>query len=144
MATTVKKKSSDRGQSRSKACWPGQRKAWQEAIPATSNVPYHLPLVAERGEGALVWDANGGEYIDLNMAYGPLIFGHCPPGIIDAVMRQITQCGSQMGFPTQIGMRVAEKVKRLYPAMDLVRFANSGTEAMMFARLVRTDRGKQW
>lgn len=107
-------------------------------------VPYHLPLVAERGEGALVWDADGREYIDLNMAYGPLLFGHCPPLVIDAVGRQISQCGSQLGFPTEISVRVAEKLKRLYPSIDLVRFANSGTEALMFAsRLVRAVTGRK-
>ena len=66
-------------------------------------LPYHLPLVAERGEGPRVWDADGNEYIDLNMAYGPLIFGHRPPAVIDAVTRQITESGSILGFPTEIG-----------------------------------------
>ena len=41
-------------------------------------LPYHLPLVAERGSGARLWDADGNEFIDLNMAYGPLIFGYRP------------------------------------------------------------------
>jgi len=106
-------------------------------------VAYHLPLVAQRGAGALVWDADGNQYIDLNMAYGPLLFGHCPPLVIDAVTRQISQRGSQLGFPTEISTRVAEKIKLLYPSMELMRFANSGTEALMFAaRLVRTVTGR--
>ena len=46
-------------------------------------LPYHLPLVATRGEGSRVWDADGQEYIDLNMAYGPLIFGHRPAPVIE-------------------------------------------------------------
>ncbi len=102
-------------------------------------VPYHLPLVAVRGEGPLVWDADGNEILDMNMAYGPLILGHCPPAVIAAVCRQVSESGSQLGFPTEIAARVAEKLKRLYPHMELLRFANSGTEAMMFAaRLART------
>lgn len=106
-------------------------------------LPYHLPLVAERGEGARVWDADGQEYIDLNMAYGPLIFGHRPKHVIRAVRRQIEQRGSQLGFPTEISMRVAEKLKLLYPGMELVRFSNSGTEAIAAAiRLARVVTGR--
>ena len=107
-------------------------------------LPYHLPLVAERGDGPFVWDADGNEYIDLNMAYGPLIFGHRPRPIVEAVVRQITEHGSQLGFPTAVSARAAEKLKRFFPSIDLVRFSNSGTEAMMFAvRLARTVTGRK-
>lgn len=106
-------------------------------------LPYHLPLVAERGKGARVWDADDNEYIDLNMAYGPLIFGHRPKHVIQAVRRQIEHRGSQLGFPTEISMRVAEKLKLLYPGMELIRFANSGTEALnAAARLARVVTGR--
>lgn len=102
-------------------------------------LPYHLPLVAERGDGCRLWDVDGREYIDLNMAYGPLLFGHRPRHVIEAVTRQIVESGSQLGFPTQIAMRVAENVQLLFPGMELMRFANSGTEAMASAvRLART------
>ena len=107
-------------------------------------LPYHLPLVAERGEGSRLWDADGKEYIDLNMAYGPLIFGHRPPQVIEAVTRQISERGSILGFPTEIGFRVAEKIKQLYPAMELLRFANSGTEAIASSiRLARAFTGRR-
>ncbi|MGQ0637003.1 MAG: aspartate aminotransferase family protein [Planctomycetaceae bacterium] len=106
-------------------------------------LPYHLPLVAERGEGSRVWDAEGVEYLDLNMAFGPLLLGHCPRNVIEAVVGQITHCGSQLGFPTEITVRVAEKVKQLFPSMELLRFANSGTEADMSAlRLARAFTGR--
>lgn len=106
-------------------------------------LPYHLPLVAVRGEGSRVWDADGNEYIDLNMAFGPLLFGHRPAHVIEAVVEQITSNGSQLGFPTEITVRVAEKVKQLFPSMELLRFANSGTEADMSAlRLARAYTGR--
>ena len=102
-------------------------------------LPYHLPLVATKGQGARVWDMDGNEYIDLNMAFGPLIFGHCPDLIVSRVEDQIRNRGSQLGFPTEITVRVAEKVQKLFPSMELMRFANSGTEACMSAaRLART------
>lgn len=107
-------------------------------------LPYHIPLVAERGQGARLWDVDGNEYLDLNMAYGPLLLGHCPKQVIESVTRQISQFGSQLGFPTEVTIRVAEKVKQLYPSMELMRFANSGTEACASAvRLARTFTGRR-
>jgi glutamate-1-semialdehyde 2,1-aminomutase len=107
-------------------------------------LPYHIPLVADRGQGARLWDVDGKEYLDLNMAYGPLLLGHRPPRVIEAVVRQITERGSQLGFPTEITVRVAEKIKQLYPSMELLRFANSGTEACASAiRLARAYTGRR-
>jgi len=107
-------------------------------------LPYHLPLVAARGQGSRLWDVDGNEFLDLNMAYGPLLLGHCPPQVIESVTRQISQYGSQLGFPTEVTIRVAEKVKQLYPGMELMRFANSGTEACASAvRLARTFTGRR-
>ena len=107
-------------------------------------LPYHLPLVADRGAGCRLWDVDGNEYIDLNMAYGPLLLGHRPRAVIDAVYRQISEQGSQLGFPTEVTIRVAEKIKQLFPSIELLRFANSGTEACASAvRLARTYTGKK-
>lgn len=106
-------------------------------------LPYHLPLVATRGEGCRVWDADEREYLDLNMAYGPLLFGHRPARILDAVSYQIHKSGSQLGFPTEISIRVAEKLRSLFPMMELVRFSSTGTEAAAHAlRLARAHTGR--
>jgi len=106
-------------------------------------LPYHLPLVASHGAGARVWDVEGNEYIDLNMAYGPLILGHCPPQVLQAVGRQL-QNGTQLGFPAELSIRVAEKLRRLFPAMELLRFSSTGTEAVASAlRLARTVTGRR-
>ena len=105
---------------------------------------YHIPLVADRGKGSRLWDVDGNEYIDLNMAYGPLLLGHCPARVIEAVHRQISRHGSQLGFPTEVTFRVAEKLKQLFPSMELMRFANSGTEACASAvRLAKTFTGRK-
>jgi glutamate-1-semialdehyde 2,1-aminomutase len=106
---------------------------------------YHLPLVATRGQGSRVWDVDGQEYIDLNMAYGPLIFGHRSPELIDAVVRQLTESGSQLGFPAELSIRVAEKVKGLFPHIELLRFSSTGSEAIAAAlRLARTFTGRRY
>jgi glutamate-1-semialdehyde 2,1-aminomutase len=108
-------------------------------------LPYHLPLVAARGEGSRIWDVDGQEYIDLNMAYGPLIFGHRPPNVVEAVVRQVTESGSQLGFPAELSIRVAEKVKRLFPHIELLRFSSTGSEAIAAAlRLARTFTGRRY
>lgn len=93
-------------------------------------LPYHPPLVAKRGEGCRIWDVDGNEYLDFNMAYGPLLFGHRPQFIIDAVTEQIQERGSLLGFPQELNFQVGEKIKKLFPSIDLLRFANSGTEAI--------------
>ena len=109
----------------------------------THVVPHHLPLVADRGSGSRIWDIDGNDYIDLNMAFGSLLLGHRPPQVIDAVTRQISERGSQLGFPTEISVRVAAKIRTLFPSMELMRFANSGTEACnLAARLARTITGR--
>lgn len=106
-------------------------------------LPYALPLVADRAEGSRIWDVEGREFLDMNMAYGPFLFGHRPQFVVDAVVKQISEHGSQLGFPTEISMKVAEKVQQLFPSMELMRFANSGTEAIASAmRLARTVTGR--
>lgn len=107
-------------------------------------LPYHLPLIAERGDGCRIWDAERREYLDLNMAYGPLLFGHRPQAVVGAVARQVLENGSQLGFPTEVSIRAAENVRQLFPSMELLRFANSGTEADATAvRLARAFTGRR-
>jgi len=93
-------------------------------------LPYHPPLVIDRGAGCRIWDVDENEYIDLNMGFGPLLFGHRPKFLIEAVTRQLQDKGSQLGFPQELNFLVAEKVKKLFPSIQLLRFANSGTEAI--------------
>lgn len=101
-------------------------------------LPYHPALMADRGEGCRIWDVDENEYIDLNMAYGPLLFGHRPAFLMERVVRQLTEKGSQLGFPQELNFLAAEKIKLLFPSIQLLRFANSGTEAMASAtRLAR-------
>src|ERR1022692_4335094 len=65
-------------------------------------LPYHPALMADRGAGCRIWDVDENEYIDLNMAYGPLLFGHRPAFLMERVVRQLTEKGSQLGFPQEL------------------------------------------
>ncbi|HSK40055.1 MAG TPA: aspartate aminotransferase family protein [Arenibaculum sp.] len=101
-------------------------------------LPYHPAVVMESGKGCRIRDVDGNEYIDMNMAYGPLLFGHRPDALVEAVVDQVTRKGSQLGFPQELNFIVGEQIRALYPGMELMRFANSGTEAIASAiRLAR-------
>jgi glutamate-1-semialdehyde 2,1-aminomutase len=107
-------------------------------------LPYHPALVIDRGQGCRIWDVDENEYIDLNMAYGPLLFGHRPPFLVEKVVEQLREKGSQFGFPQELSFLVAEKIKQLVPSIELLRFANSGTEAVASSiRLARAFTGRR-
>lgn len=100
------------------------------------------PPFITRGSGSKVYDADGNEYIDYILSYGPLILGHASPVVTDAV-KAAAERGTSFGMPTEAEVRLAEKVCEMVPSMDMVRMVNSGTEATMSAiRVARayTDR----
>ena len=101
------------------------------------------PIVMERGEGAYFYDVDGNAYIDWCIGYGPMIFGHRPKPILDAIVAQITQGGMLYTFPHELDYEVGRKIVQCVPGIDQVRFANSGSEATQAAmRLARAYTGK--
>jgi glutamate-1-semialdehyde 2,1-aminomutase len=102
------------------------------------------PLFIAKGEGACIYDVDGHGYIDYVGSYGPLILGHKPHAVQEALKKAIEK-GTTFGASTEGEIRLAELVKEAFPHMDKVRFVNSGTEAVMSAiRLARayTNRTK--
>jgi glutamate-1-semialdehyde 2,1-aminomutase len=100
------------------------------------------PLFIEKGEGSHVIDIDGNEYIDYVIAYGPLILGHCPKVVMEAVSAQLTK-GTMFGASCELEFLVSEKVAELVPCIDLVRFTCSGSEAIHFVlRLARAYTGR--
>lgn len=96
------------------------------------------PLFIDRGQGSRIWDADGNEYIDYVLSWGPLILGHAHPRVVEAV-RKAASRGMSFGAPTEAETDLAELIQEAYPSMELVRFVNSGTEATMSA--IRVARG---
>jgi glutamate-1-semialdehyde 2,1-aminomutase len=92
--------------------------------------PY--PIYAERGGGCRVWDVDGNEFIDCINNFTSLIHGHAHPALIEAATRQFS-LGSAFGMPTESEIDLAELLASRLPSVDQVRFANSGTEAVMMA-----------
>jgi glutamate-1-semialdehyde 2,1-aminomutase len=96
------------------------------------------PFFARRGEGAYVEDADGNRYVDWVMSWGPLIFGHADPEVVEAVQEAAAE-GTTFGAPTEREVELCEEIAAALPAVEKVRLVSSGTEAAMSA--VRLARG---
>ena len=102
--------------------------------------PY--PFYITRGEGARIWDADGVERIDFNGNYTSLILGHANPQVVKAIQDAAVH-GMSFPGPSEHEIRLAEILTTRIPGMDVIRFANSGTEATMHAvRVARAFTGR--
>jgi glutamate-1-semialdehyde 2,1-aminomutase len=129
---------SDRLFARAQAVIPGGVDSPVRAFGAVGGTP---PFI-DRGEGPYLWDADGRRYIDYVGSWGPLIVGHAHPEVLAAVQRAAAR-GLSFGAPTAAEVELAEQVCRLMPAIEQLRFVNSGTEATMSAiRLARGFTGR--
>jgi glutamate-1-semialdehyde aminotransferase len=100
------------------------------------------PAYVERAEGAYVWDVDGNRYIDFPMALGPVILGHCDPGVAGAIVRQL-RLGITFTLPHPIEVEVAERVVELVPGAERVRFGKTGSDVNSAAiRLARAVTGR--
>ncbi len=96
------------------------------------------PLYIARGQGSRVWDADGNEFIDHLLGYGSSILGHADAEWVAAVNAQLAH-GTMFGTCNTIEVELAEEICAMVPCAELVRFANSGSEAIQGA--VRAARG---
>jgi len=116
-----------------------------EIIPGGVNSPVRAfkaigvpPSFIDRAKGAKIFDVDGNEYIDYVGSWGPMILGHAHPKIVAALKRAISK-GTSYGAPTTLEVELANKLKKAFPSMELVRMVSSGTEAVMSA--IRVARG---
>jgi len=101
------------------------------------------PFVVERGAGSRIWDVDGREYIDYVLSWGPLVLGHAPPAVLDALDDTMRR-GTSFGIPTELELDLAELVVERMPHIEMLRFVSSGTEATMSAvRLARAATGRE-
>jgi glutamate-1-semialdehyde 2,1-aminomutase len=100
------------------------------------------PIVAARAQGSHLWDADGRQYIDYLLAFGPLILGHAHPQVVAAVQEAAAR-GTAYGLTHELEVELASLIREALPSLELVRFVNSGTEATMSAlRLARAYTGR--
>jgi glutamate-1-semialdehyde 2,1-aminomutase len=100
------------------------------------------PRFIAQGSGAWLEDVDGRRYVDYMLSWGPLILGHAPPAVIEA-LRAALERGTSFGAPSPLELDLARLVRRFVPSMELLRFVSSGTEATMSAlRLARAFTGR--
>ena len=117
----------------------------QKLIPGGVNSPVRAfrsvggtpPFIA-RGQGSRIFDVDGNGYIDYVCSWGPLMLGHRPQPVIDA-LREVLEIGTSFGAPTAREVELAELIRQCVPSIEMVRLVNSGTEATMSA--LRVARG---
>lgn len=122
----------------------------QNSIPGGVNSPVRAfravggtPRFIQRGEGSHFFDVDGNEYIDYIGSWGPLIFGHRPKFVVDAI-QAVLELGTSFGAPTGREVELAELIIDAIPSIEMVRLVNSGTEACMSAiRLARGYTGRE-
>lgn len=90
-------------------------------------------------QGCTILDCDDKEYVDFRLGYGPIILGYRDSRVDNVVINAIQELGTISGFSTPLDVKVVKQIKALCPNIDKVRFANSGTEAVMGA--LRTARG---
>jgi glutamate-1-semialdehyde 2,1-aminomutase len=121
----------------------------QKTIPGGVNSPVRAfrgvggtpPFIA-RGQGSRIWDVDGNEYVDYVCSWGPLLLGHRPPEVVEALERALS-IGTSFGAPTEREVELAEAICDAVPSIEMVRLVNSGTEATMSAlRLARAYTGR--
>ena len=116
-----------------------------EASSSSSRGPANFgkyPIFMERAAGSRIYDVDGNQYIDWMMAFGALPLGHAHPEVVEAIT-QAASSGAHFATATPAELEVAEMIQKIVPNAERVRFANTGTEAMMAAiRLARGVTGR--
>jgi glutamate-1-semialdehyde 2,1-aminomutase len=104
--------------------------------------PY--PLFIKNGRGSRITDVDGHEYIDYLLGLGPMILGHRNQVVTDAVAKAINEYGTCFGLPYELEIEAAQKVVDAVPSIEMVRFTNSGSEAVGSAvRIARAVTGRR-
>lgn len=100
------------------------------------------PLVLVRGEGAVLWDADGNRYLDYIGSWGAAILGHAHPAILEAI-REAASAGLAFGATHPLEIELGEAIRRAVPSIERLRFTSSGTEAVASAlRVARAATGR--
>ena len=100
-------------------------------------------IYVHHGKGGRTWDIDGNNYVDYRLGYGPAILGYADDRV-DAAARRGMEVGGVFALSTEKELVVADRIAKMVPAAELVRFSNSGTEAVMAAlRLARAYTGRE-
>jgi len=128
---------------------PKSKELWDEArelIPGGTCSGFRCydpyPTFVDRASGSKVWDVDGNRYVDLCMSFGAALVGHANPKVVEAVREQLEK-GTMYGIPHPRTALYVKEIRRRFPAMEMMRMTNSGTESTMHAiRVARAYTGK--
>lgn len=105
--------------------------------------PDNAPAVLERGKGAYVWDSSGNKYLDYGMGLRSITIGYSHDEIDTAAMAEIKK-GNNLTKASMTELKAAEKILKLFPGMDMVKFAKNGSTVTTAAvKLARAYTGKK-
>ncbi len=118
----------------------------KEIFPGGVNSPVRkyspYPVFIESGNGSRITDVDGNEYVDYCLAFGPMILGHSDKHVTEALRKQLDRI-TLTGAPTPVELDLARKIRSAVPSMEMMRFANSGSEAVLHSlRLARAYTGR--
>jgi glutamate-1-semialdehyde 2,1-aminomutase len=120
---------------RSNAVMPG-------ATLGSFRLPDDLAFVVARGEGANIWSTDGRQFVDYVLGSGPLVVGHAHPRVVAALQEQARR-GTTYYYLNEQATKLAEKIRKLIPCAEAVKFCGSGTEATFYAlRIARAATGR--
>jgi len=131
---------------KSKSLFERAKKLFPGGVNSPVRLMKHLPypFYVARGEGPYIWTVEGHRLIDYCMAFGPLILGHRPRPVEEAVKRALEQ-GWLFGIPIELEVEYGETIRKHYGTIEMLRIVNTGTEATMNAiRLARAYTGRKY
>ncbi len=110
--------------------------------PRSGWTPY--PIFVDSARGSHVLDVDGNDYIDYAMGLGPMLLGHRPPEVIEAVTNVINERGSLFALAHDLEAKAADAVSARVPSIEMLRFGSSGTECVSYAlRFARAFTGRK-
>lgn len=109
--------------------------AYREIVPGGVHSNFRDPIYFARAEGSKLWDVDGNEYIDCTVSNGACILGHGDPDVEREVIAACRR-GLTVGIESELSLKVAKQLQEMVPTAERVRFANTGTEAVMKALMI--------
>jgi glutamate-1-semialdehyde 2,1-aminomutase len=127
---------------RSRALLERSRQSLAGGVSSPFRARAPVPLFFENGQGSHLWDVDGNEYIDYQLAWGPMILGYNHPAMVESLRRQVEKPLSY-GAQHELEISVAERIQSLVPCAERIAFTSSGSEAVQLVhRLARAHTGR--
>lgn len=129
--------------SKSQALYERALRVTTAGVHSNSRARMPHPIYYRRADGPFIWDIDGVRRVDLGMGNGAVLLGHNHPQVQEAV-RLALESGITCGLETESAVRAAELFTQIVPSAEQVRFANTGTEAMLHAlQIARAATGRR-